>query len=477
MRTRLALLLTLTAGCATSTPPPITPDPPRILHANVSVRTPAGAFLESAIGTLTVDAVEGPGAVVEARGGRQSYALLEGPAARPGWGATLVLGAPGYSTTTLRVLVPDGDGELPETVLSPLPPPVGRLRVEGRWWTEDGRPWVWHGLTAFALIEMVAHGRAAEAEALLAWAASTKRITIVRALAMAGAMCGDRPCLFRLTPEEGRAALATTLAMAERYGLHIEVVALADTRTYPGMDYEAHVGFVGRTCAVMPSCIIEIANEPAHPTQDPALTPARLLSLRRLIPPTVMVALGAAHGPDDESRDYIGGDYVTVHGDRADGDGGWRYIRHMNEQRAMADVIGKPVINDEPLRDDPDLAKQRAGAWLTMMMQLGDTFHYAEGLRGQVPTGAALEQFQARAAGWADVPVTWRGGYSNTGFAGGPVKDFEGAVRVYSSLTESMGLTLVLGRRQDARIGWSSSWPVRDVLVDLGSAQLWLVAR
>ena len=312
---------------------------------------------------------------------------------------------------------------------------------------------------------------------LLAWAASTKQITIVRALAMAGAMCGDRPCLFRLTPEEGRAALPATLDLVAKYGLHMEVVALADTRTYPGMDYDAHVRAIGQIAAAHPAALAEISNEPAHPTQDNALTPERLLALRRLIPSSVMVALGAAHGSNDESRAYIGGDYVTVHGDRAYGDGGWRYLRHMNEQRAMAEDIQKPVVNDEPLRDDPDLAKQRAGAWLTMTMQLGDTFHYAAGLRGQVPTGASLEQFQARAQGWADIPVDWRGQYFNTGFVGSPVKNIENIVRAYSSVTGSTGLTLVLGRRQGASLGWSTDWPMRTLLHDLGTAQFWGVGQ
>lgn len=473
-------LLLLLARCAPiPSSPSAPPDPPRVLVANVSIRTTTGAPLDTAVGTLTVDLVEGPGAVVTAVGWRQSYRMPEGPTARPGWGATLVLSAPGYLSQSSRIVVPDGDGELPEVTLQVAVPPVQRLRVTGRWWqTEDGQPWVWHGLTAFPLIEMVAHGRTADADALLAWAASTKQVTIVRALAMAGAMCGDQPCLFRLTPEEGRAALPATLELVAKYGLHMEVVALADTRSYPGMSYEAHVAAIGQVAALHPAAAVEIGNEPRHVTQDSRLSdPAYLLALRRLIPSSVMVALGAAHGPDDESRDFADGDYVTVHGDRADGDDGWRYIRHMNEQRALSEDIGKPVVNDEPLRDELDLAKQRAGAWLTGMMQLGDTFHYAGGLRGQVPSGAALDQFQARAGGWADIPADWRGRYYNAGFVGSPVKDFTGAVRVYSSAQDAMGLTLVLGRRQGASLGWSPDWPGRTLLADLGTAQLWRVSR
>ena len=44
-------------------------------------------------------------------------------------------------------------------------------------------------------------------------------------------------------------------------------------------------------------------------------------------------------------------------------------------------------------------------------------------------------------------------------------------------LDHTTGLTLVLGRRQGASIGWSQDWPTRTLLTDLGTAQLWRVTR
>ena len=128
----VALLILLSACGPILAPAP--PSQPRILHANVSIRTQTGQPIDSAAGTLTVDPVEGPGAVVTASGWRQSYTLPEGPTARPGWGATLTIGALGYVSQTSRIVVPDGDEELPEVVLAPSVPPVQRLSVAGRWW-------------------------------------------------------------------------------------------------------------------------------------------------------------------------------------------------------------------------------------------------------------------------------------------------------------------------------------------------------
>src|SRR3990167_7747717 len=122
-RVALCVVLALVTACA-SHPPPITPDPPRILIANISIRTVTGQPIETAAGTLTVDAVEGSGAVVTATGGRQAYRFVEGPTARPGWGATLLVQADGYQPGSYRVVIPDGAGELPEAILEPVPPPV-----------------------------------------------------------------------------------------------------------------------------------------------------------------------------------------------------------------------------------------------------------------------------------------------------------------------------------------------------------------
>src|SRR5205823_1354916 len=147
-----------------------------------------------------------------------------------------------------------------------------------------------------------------------------------------------------LTPAEGLAALPRTLELAEKHGLHVEVVAFVDTRPFPGMDYRAYLRQFGAICDRSPACILELANEPDHSTQDRALRdPSLLLALRETVPRRVMVSLGAANGPNDARRDWTGGDFITIHADRTEGDRGWRYIRRIDQQRAISEELNKPV--------------------------------------------------------------------------------------------------------------------------------------
>ena len=100
----------------------------------------------------------------------------------------------------------------------------GQLRISGsRFLQPDGPAFEWRGITAFRLLEFVAHGKAADADAYLAWAAS-KKLTVVRVLAMAD-------ILFKLSPADGQRALPRLLELAQKRGLYVEVVALVDTAT------------------------------------------------------------------------------------------------------------------------------------------------------------------------------------------------------------------------------------------------------
>ena len=70
---------------------------------------------------------------------------------------------------------------------------------------------------------------------------------------------------------------------------------------------------LGAICERSPACVLELANEPDHSTQDRALAdPALLFALRQTVPRRVMVAFGAANGPNDDRPDWSGGDFVTM---------------------------------------------------------------------------------------------------------------------------------------------------------------------
>jgi len=256
----------------------------------------------------------------------------------------------------------------------------------------DGRPFAWRGITAFRLLEMEAAGRTGDVDTYLRWAAA-QQLTVVRVLVMA-------KHLFELPPARGLAALDRFLSRAERQGMHVEVVALADTASYP-IDLEAHVRSVGQIAATHPNAIVEIANEPYHHTQaEPVHQDKYLQALRRQIPAHVPVALGAAGYPEL----HAGGDFITVHFPRSSGQGGWAVVRDLRSGFDFLRKTRKPVINDEPIgagqrfepgRRDDNPERFRASALLAGLLGLQSTFHYEGGLQAKLPSGRELEAFKS----------------------------------------------------------------------------------
>ena len=253
------------------------------------------------------------------------------------------------------------------------------VRVSGaRFIAANGSPFPWRGITAFRLLEFVAHGHQPQAAAYLDWAAS-QHLTVVRVLAMAHV-------LFTLTPADGERALPSLLKLAGQRGLVVEIVALADTASYP-IDLARHVRAIGRTCAAAGNCIIEIANEPYHPTQSAAVHDhSTLRRLRAQIPSTVPVSLGTL----DDGGELAAGDYVTWHSPR---DGDWP--ERMREGADLLRRYAKPVIADEPMgaadhavpgRRDNVPEHFAAAARIARESGIGATFHYEGGLQSRRPT-------------------------------------------------------------------------------------------
>jgi len=265
------------------------------------------------------------------------------------------------------------------------------LRVSGtRFVTPDGTPFAWRGITAFRLLEFVAHGREGEADAYLAWAAS-KKLTVVRVLAMADV-------LFKLPAADGERALPRLLEMAWRHGVYVEVVALADTARAV-VDIPKHVKALGAICTTAPNCLLEIANEPTHPTQARALHDApHVQSLAALVPKAVLVSLGSV----ESGAGYAAGSYVTWHPPRQD------WVTRLEEGAVLLKRYGKPVICDEPMgaadarvpgRRDNDPARFRAAAAALTRMGLGATFHYEGGLQARLPSRTELACLEGWLAG------------------------------------------------------------------------------
>lgn len=268
------------------------------------------------------------------------------------------------------------------------------LRISGtRFLKADGSVFEWRGITAFRLLEFVAHGREAEADAYLKWAAS-KTLNIVRVLAIADG-------IFQLSPADGQRALPRLLEIAQKHGVHVEVVALTGT-TVIDVDMRAHVKAIGEICARYPNALLELANEPGHPTQSRAVhDPATLQSLAQVVPKQVPLALGSV----EYGEGFAAGTYVTWHAPRTA-----RWYSDISEGAALVKRFNKPVVSDEPIgaadhavpgRRDNNPAHFRQAAAAIRRAGLGATFHYDGGVQAKPLTTIEMACLDAWLAGFS----------------------------------------------------------------------------
>jgi hypothetical protein len=331
-----------------------------------------------------------------------------------------------------------------------------RLSVRETRFFKGAVPFEWRGLTAFALLQQIARGRESDAAALLDWAARND-VTVVRVLSMARH-------LFELSPEQGRAALPRLLTMAADRGLYVEVVALADTADVT-VDIEGHVRGLAAIVAGHSNAIVEIANEPGHPTQRADVHEApRLAALAALVPDTVPVALGSAEYGDA----FAAGDYVTFHFPRDADRGGWGHVLRLADGAGLLSLWRKPLVSDEPIGAGPQFVPGRrdnhparfgaAGA-LTRFAGMYPTFHYEGGLTARIPSGAELEAFGAWRQG---VRLAERVPLSQTIFAASePVQAVartNGARSTFARQGEQEAWIMMVDPGSAASIEWSTGW-------------------
>ena len=385
------------------------------------------------------------------------------PERRHGWYAswpllvlvlTLVGGCGSFSS---------GDREGQEASTSVRPASLRtHLQIQGtQFTTVRGEPFPWRGITAFRLLEYVAQKKDADVRTYLAWARS-QDLTVVRVLAMGSGF-------MQLSPEQGRAALGRLLDLAQDHGLHVEIVALANTRELP-VNLEAQLTAIGDVAATHPNALVEIANEPIHPTQAPAVGQADVLAaLAAKVPDDVPVAWGSI---ETDPR-FSGGDYVTWHVPRETRPDGWGHVLAVADGAAFVRTFGKPVISDEPIgagpRDEPGRrdnrpARFRAAALLTRLTGMGATFHYEGGLQAKIPEGAELDCLAAWREAWTWLPadVESQGTFTTAATAGAVVQDFDrkAVYAVFERTTETRGWILAIGAGEPAvRLapGWAVS--------------------
>jgi hypothetical protein len=240
-------------------------------------------------------------------------------------------------------------------------------------------------VTAFALLEQIAHGQSDDAGAYMRWAHATG-FNLVRVLAMADG-------LFRLTPEEGRLHLPTLFGMAAGNGLYVEIVALADTARYrmDSAGLRGQVAAVATAAGAWENAVVQIANEHYHPTQSRALhDPAALKELGRFIPAKVLHTESAA--AQDTAREPQGA-YITRHLSRAGSPA--EMLDRVRLLGTLALETGKPVVSGEPIgaaeRDEPGRRLSDPGFFRTLASRTaaarlaGGTFHCEDCLGARIP--------------------------------------------------------------------------------------------
>jgi hypothetical protein len=332
----------------------------------------------------------------------------------------------------------------------------GHLRVEGTQFVRaDGTPFEWRGISAFRLLEFVAHGREAEADAYLKWAAS-KKLTVVRVLAMAGG-------IFPLPPADGVRALPRLLELAQKHGIVVEVVALASTAEYT-FDLEAHVRAVARISARYPNAVLELANEPTHRSQVKLVhDPGQLKRLADAVPKEVPVALG-----DLARKEAFGAaDYATWHSPRHPE---WKHILIVAGGSDLVTRLKKPVVSDEPIgagdrmeqgRRDNAPERFRAQALATRLAGLEATFHYNGGVQATPLTPTEIACLDAWIDGLNALPraVTLQGHFRRAE-PGDAVVTFDAAqvAAVFVRSTDTRAWALAVGVKADPQLRPRGTW-------------------
>ncbi len=356
------------------------------------------------------------------------------------------------------------------------PQPARHLQITGTSFrASSGEAFAWRGISAFRLTELVAHRRREEATAFLDWAAS-RGLTVVRVLTMASH-------LFTLAPEEGVRALPELLEMAAARGLHVEIVALADTAALglDSIDIGAHVKAVGAIAGRYPNALLEIANEPSHPTQARTIhDPRELRRLASLVPAPVPVSLGSA----EENDAFAAGEYATFHFPRPHGSTGWGHVLALARGAALVTAWNKPVVSDEPIgaapvaiagRRDSDPDRFRAAALLSRLAGLGATFHYEQGLHAKIPTGQEARCFEAWNEAWTLLPssLEQQGTFREAGRPGAAVASFDPktAEAVFERQVGATAYVLVVNATSEPVVSWSAGWR-RTSVKRLGGAWL-----
>ncbi|HEX2309157.1 MAG TPA: hypothetical protein VHH91_00445 [Vicinamibacterales bacterium] len=358
---------------------------------------------------------------------------------------------------------------------------VEPLRGCGQWLCTGGTRFRWTGVTAFGLADHIADGRTRDARAFAEWAAGAG-FNILRVLAML-----PNGGWLHLAPEDGRRALPQVFALAREHGMHVQVVALANTneksgrfRTEPFL--REQVREVARLCAAAGNCVLEIANEPYHGSQAGLARPELMQRLQQEVPDGLPVAWGAAES--DVSTAMAGGTFVVSHvarsGDR------WARIARARDLAALAEKTGKFVVDNEPIgaaetpersrRDSAPEAFYAQGA-VSRLLEVGATFHCEDCLRATVPGPVQRQCAEAFVEGRKVVPDSVRLTAILPGDTAAPARSVSAPERVFSGVAGTRAWVLLLGDATRTKPAFASGWRPETEIAKRPGVQVWTAVR
>jgi hypothetical protein len=375
----------------------------------------------------------------------------------------------------LAILVVGDRSELatPHRVASPRA--VGPLAPCGRaLCREDGSRFRWRGVTAFALLDLIADGKEREGRAFLQWAQDA-RFTVVRVLAM------NPNGWFDLQAADGRRALPALLRLAAEHQLYVQIVALANTSGQPTNELMEQVRAIGRLCGSAGNCVLEIANEPYHSSQAKLQDAVLMRELQRLVPGTLVTAWGAAS--DYKSDVMAGGRYVVAHiarsGDR------WARVARARDLAELSKRTGKFVVDNEPVgaaerversrRDTLPAAFFAQGA-LSRLLELGSTFHCSDCLEARVPgptQKACADAFIAGATVVPDEVVLSEVDDRTPDAAILRANLSELGPRVFAGVAGNRGWLALVGDGSDRDLALKGSWTIEKRVAERPGVSVW----
>lgn len=369
------------------------------------------------------------------------------------------------SRVILSLLVMAGLALTARPAMTTDAPAVPHLRINGTHWLDDsGRVYVPRWVSGLTLLVRTPR----QQSVYLDWAARTG-FNGVRVFAGALTWAGQ-------TPVSARAALPALLDRAASRGLVVEVTALTDTGT--GYDARAHLSAVIDILAGRPGVVLELANEVGHPTQAPALTPAKLREWGRELaaPRRVLWAIGATDAP------RMAGDFSTLHIDRVDNL--WNHPAGVRAIHAASARLGVPVIDNEPVgadeQDGRKTGRQRinepavflALGALDRASGFGGVHHSQSGLMAALPGPVQQRSAAAYVAGHRAVESALgneRGALQEVGQPLSPLMSVVGlpADRVQMFVTGKQAIVVLVGAPRDSVLHWRDGWRLLRVVMTM----------